>query len=57
MLDLDTGKYALYVWPAFGVTALAFAWMIWSSLSFSRRWRKRSEELKASRPADRDAAA
>jgi heme exporter protein D len=53
MLDLDTGKYALYVWPAFGVTVLTFAWTVLSSLAFSRRWRRRSEELRT----DRDEAA
>jgi heme exporter protein D len=50
MLDLDAGKYAMFVWPAYGVSALAFIGMIAMSLSFSRRWRKRAEELKASAP-------
>jgi heme exporter protein D len=45
MLDLDTGKYAAFVWPAFGVTALVFAVMIVSSLNHARRWKKRAEEL------------
>jgi heme exporter protein D len=53
MLDLDTGKYALFVWPAYGVSLIAFIGMIWTSLAFSRRWRKRAEELKAAEPPQR----
>jgi heme exporter protein D len=56
MLDLDTGKYALFVWPAYGVSLAAFVGMIWLSLGFSRRWRKRAEELKAAETPGRDAA-
>lgn len=46
MLDLDAGKYAAYVWPAFAVTAAVFAWMIASSLAQARRWRRRAEQRK-----------
>lgn len=44
MLDLDAGEYALFLWPAFGFTALVFAGMITASLSHARRWRKRAEQ-------------
>ncbi|HEX5378811.1 MAG TPA: heme exporter protein CcmD [Phenylobacterium sp.] len=54
MLDFDTGKYAVYVWPAYGVTLLVFVVMIAASLNHSRRWRRRAEELKAG--PERDAA-
>lgn len=54
MLDLDTGKYAVYIWPAYGVTLLVFVAMTWASLGFSRRWRRRAEELKTT--PERDAA-
>ena len=47
MPDLDTGKSALFVWPAYGASLIAFVGMITMSLGFSRRWRKRAEELKA----------
>ena len=43
MLDLDPGKYALFVWPAYALTALAFVWMIADSLIRARRWRRRAE--------------
>ena len=53
MLDLDAGKYAAFVWPAYIVTLAVFAGMVWTSLAFSRRWRRRVEELKAAeRQAD-----
>lgn len=45
MLDLDTGKYAAFVWPAFAITAVVFAGMIAASLAHARRWRRRAEEL------------
>lgn len=44
MLDLDAGKYAAFVWPAFAVTAAVFAWMVASSLAHARRWRRRFEQ-------------
>lgn len=45
MPDLDTGKYALFVWPAFAVTAIGFAWMIADSLARARRWKAEVERL------------
>ena len=47
MIDLDVGKYAAFIWPAYAVTALAFAVLIAGALNHSRRWRKRAEELSA----------
>jgi heme exporter protein D len=43
MPDLDAGRYAAFVWPAFAITALVFAGMIISSLAHTRRWRRRAE--------------
>ena len=42
-LDLDAGRYATFVWPAYGITALVFAVMIGSALRHARRWRRRAE--------------
>lgn len=56
MLDLDAGKYALYVWPAYGISALVFLGMIVASLGFSRRWRRRVEALSQAAKARQDAA-
>jgi heme exporter protein D len=46
-LDFDAGKYAIYVWPAFALTAATFAWMIVDSLASARRWRAEAERLAA----------
>lgn len=45
MLDLSAGKYAAFVWPAYGLTALVFAILIVGALAHARRWKKRAEEL------------
>jgi heme exporter protein D len=46
-LDFDAGKYAIYMWPAFGISALAFAWMIGDSLAKARRWKRELNRLQA----------
>jgi len=43
MADLSGGRYAAYIWPAYGITALVFAGLILSSLLHARRWRSRAE--------------
>jgi heme exporter protein D len=43
MLHLETGKYAFFVWTAYGLTAAVFVVLIAASLSHARRWRKRAE--------------
>jgi heme exporter protein D len=43
MPDLHVGKYAAYIWPAYGVTALVFLILVVSSLEHARRWRRRAE--------------
>lgn len=40
-------KYAEYIVPAFAVTAIVFAGLVWASLAHARRWRRRYEELSA----------
>jgi len=45
MLDLDVGKYGGFIWPAYAVTAFAFAVLIAGALNHARRWKKRAEEL------------
>jgi len=44
MLDLDAGKYAAFVWPAYALTAAVFAALIWATLARARRWRRRAEK-------------
>jgi len=45
MPDLDLGKYAAYIWPAYIVTALVFAGLTVGSLRHAARWKRRAEEL------------
>ena len=45
--DFDAGKYAIYLWPAFAVSAVAFVWLIGDSLAMARRWRREAERLQA----------
>ena len=45
MPDLHTGEYGLYIWSAFGISALAFAGMIADSLWRAAKWKKRVEDL------------
>ncbi|MBW8816023.1 MAG: heme exporter protein CcmD [Caulobacterales bacterium] len=45
-------KYALFIWPAYLVTGVVFAALIGLSLSHSRRWKRRYEELSGKAPAD-----
>jgi heme exporter protein D len=49
MPDLDAGKYALFVWPAFAVTAAVIAWMVADSLGRARRWKREAERLEKDR--------
>lgn len=43
--DFDAGKYAPYLWPAFAISALAFAWMIADSVLTARRWKREAQRL------------
>ena len=38
-------RYAPFIWPAYGVTALVFAWMVIDTLWRARRWRRRLDDL------------
>ncbi len=46
MLDLDAGKYAAFVWPAYAITALVFLAMIVFTLNHARRWRRQAEKTR-----------
>lgn len=40
----DFGKYAVYIWPAYGISALVIGWLIADSLLSARKWRRKAEE-------------
>jgi heme exporter protein CcmD len=45
--------YSAYIVPAFALTGLVLALLVWSSLAHARRWRRRFEERQAKDPARR----
>ena len=51
---VDMGKYAAFVWPAYAVSAVGFAWMIVDTAKRARRARRAVERLEGVRQA-RDA--
>jgi heme exporter protein CcmD len=40
-----SGKYAAFIWSAYGISALVLVVMVLAALGHSRRWRRRAEEL------------
>jgi len=50
-LDLDAGKYAFYVWAAYGASAVVIAAMVADTLIRSGRWRREAERLQAQKDA------
>lgn len=45
MLDFNAGKYAGYVWPAYGITAAVLGLAITETLARARRWRRALEHI------------
>ncbi len=37
--------YAVYIWPAYAISALVLGGLAIASVLHARRWRKRAEEL------------
>lgn len=50
--NLDVGKYAAFVWPAYGLSALVLLAMLADSLLRARRWRRAAEA--PSPPSEQD---
>ncbi len=46
---LSAGKYAAFIWPAYGVSILGFVWMIIDTLGRARRWRQKADRLEKTR--------
>ena len=46
---LSAGKYAAFIWPAYGVSVLGFLWMIIDTLGRARRWRQKADRLEKTR--------
>lgn len=45
MLDLDMGRYTLFVWPAWGVSALVLIALIARAFIASRKWKQELARL------------
>ena len=45
MLDLDMGAYAAFVWPAWGISAVALATLVARSVIAARRWKRDLDRL------------
>jgi heme exporter protein CcmD len=48
-LALAAGKYGAFIWPAYGFTAVVFAWMILGALWRASRFRRQAEDRQKKR--------
>lgn len=53
MPDLDMGKYAAFVWPAWGISALVLGALAARALLAARRWSAELKRLEAERTGER----
>ena len=45
--NLEVGRYAVFIWPAYGITALTLLALVVDSLLRAARWRKAAEAERA----------
>lgn len=50
MIDLDMGRYAVFVWPAWGISAVVLAVLAARALIAARRWSAELKRLEGDRP-------
>lgn len=50
MLDFDMGAYGVYIWPAWGLSALALVLLIARTGAVARRWRAELRRLDREEP-------
>ena len=48
MIDLDMGKYAAFVWPAYAASAIVLGAMVAQTLAAARRWKAEAERREPS---------
>ena len=48
MLDLDMGRYAAFVWPAWAISALVLGAVAARAAVQARRWKKALKDLETS---------
>ena len=49
MLDLDMGRYAAFVWPAWGISALVLGALVARTALAARRWKAELKRLEGDR--------
>ena len=55
-MDFDTGKYAAFIWPAFGISLLVLVAITIQTVWQARHWRLEAERLQAEKDARKAAA-
>lgn len=50
MLDFNAGKYAVFVWSGYGLTAAVFLVLILASLLSARRWKREARRREGEQP-------
>ncbi len=45
MIHLDMGRYAAFVWPAYGISLVVLLGLVADSLRRAGRWRREAERL------------
>lgn len=53
MSFFDVGRYAAYIWPAYGITAALLGGLVAHSLVAARRWKQAADRLQAEADAAR----
>jgi heme exporter protein D len=51
MIDLDMGRYAAFVWPAWGLSALVLAALVARAATAARRWKAELKRLEHETPS------
>ena len=49
--NLDVGRYAVFIWPAYGISALVLGGLVVDSLLRAIRWRRAAEGERPPRDA------
>jgi heme exporter protein D len=50
-MDFDTGKYAAFIWPAFGISLIVLVAITIDTLWRAHHWRLEAERLQAAKDA------
>jgi heme exporter protein D len=51
MPDFNMGEYGAYVWPAWGISALVLAALVWSVLGKARKAKRALDEAEGRDPS------